>query len=138
MFETLAIVQVATGFGKYLFARERPNAHFADAAHPLDPAADNDSSFWSGHSVVGFAMTTAAGTMCHLRKYWTEPYVWAAGITISLSVEYLRMAADKHYLSDVFVGGLIGIATGVLVPRLMARDIKIVPMPNGVSVVAAF
>lgn len=136
--ETLAIVQVATVFGKWAFARERPNAHFADAAHPLVVGADNDSSFWSGHSVVGFAITTAAGTMCHFRHYWTEPYVWAAGITLSLTVEYLRIAADKHYLSDVFVGGLIGIAAGALVPRLMSRDIKIVPISNGVSVVGMF
>jgi membrane-associated phospholipid phosphatase len=134
--ETVAIVQVATIFGKYLVARERPNAYFATG--PLDPKADNYSSFWSGHSVLGFAITSAAGTVCHERRYWTEPYVWTAGIALSLSVEYLRMAADQHYLSDVVTGGLIGLGAGLLVPRLMDRSVQIVPMPNGVSVVAAF
>ena len=136
--ETVAIVQVATIFGKWLFARERPYAYFRDPATPLDPKVDNFSSFWSGHSVLGFAITAAAGTVCHERRYWTEPYVWTAGVALSLSVEYLRVAADKHYLSDVFVGGLVGLAAGLLVPRLMSRDIKIVPMPNGVAVAGAF
>ncbi len=134
--ETVAMVQVATIFGKYLVARERPNAYFATGA--LDPKADNFSSFWSGHSVLGFAITSAAGTVCHERGYWTEPYVWTAGVALSLSVEYLRMAADKHYLSDVVVGGLIGLGAGLLVPRLMDRSVKILPMANGVTVVAAF
>ena len=82
--------------------------------------------------------TAAAGTICHWRHYWTEPYVWGSGIALSLSTEYLRMAADKHYLSDVLVGGFIGISSGLLVPRLMQRDIKIVPVPNGAAVVGVF
>lgn len=136
--EAVAVAQVFTIFGKWAFSRLRPNAYFADAANPATLTTDSYQSFWSGHAVAGFALTTAVGTVCHMRRYWTEPYVWAAGITLSLSVEYLRVAADKHYLSDVFVGGLVGVAAGLLVPQLMSRDIKIVPMPNGVSVVAAF
>jgi len=136
--ESVAIAQVFTIFGKWAFARERPDSHFADVAHPTTVNVDTYQSFWSGHSVTGFALTGAIGTVCHLRGYWTEPYVWAAGITLSLSIEYLRVAADKHYLSDVFVGGLVGLAAGLLVPQLMQRDIKIVPMTNGVSVVSSF
>ena len=134
--ETVAIVQVATQLGKYAFARQRPYAHYATM--PLDPNADNNSSFWSGHSVIGFAITSAAGTVCHFRGYWTEPYVWSAGIAISLSTEYLRIAADKHYFSDVLGGGLIGLGAGLLVPRLMQREIKIVPVQNGVGVTGHF
>ena len=134
--ETVAIVQVATQLGKYAFARQRPYAHYATA--PLDPTVDNNSSFWSGHSVLGFAITSAAGTVCHFRGYWTEPYVWGAGIALSLSTEYLRVAADKHYLSDVVGGGLVGLGVGLLVPRLMQRSIKIVPVQNGVGVAGHF
>jgi len=134
--ETVAIVQVATQFGKYAFARRRPYAYYATTA--LDPGVDNDSSFWSGHSVFGFALTSAAGTVCHFRHYWTEPYVWGAGITLSLATEYLRMAADKHWFSDVITGGLVGLGAGLVVPRLMQRSIKIVPVQNGLSVAGAF
>jgi membrane-associated phospholipid phosphatase len=134
--ETLAIVQVATQLGKFAVARQRPYSHYGTV--PLDPNADNNSSFWSGHSVIGFAITSAAGTVCHFRGYWTEPYVWGAGIALSLSTEYLRVAADKHYLSDVVGGGLIGLTAGLLVPRLMQRSIKIVPVQNGVGVTGHF
>ena len=134
--ETVAIVQVGTQLGKYLVARQRPYAHYATTT--LDPNADNNSSFWSGHSVLGFAITSAAGTVCHFRGYWTEPYVWGAGIALSLSTEYLRIAADKHYLSDVVTGGLVGLGVGLLVPRLMQRQVKIVPVQNGVGVTGHF
>lgn len=134
--ETVAIVQVLTQFGKYGFARSRPYVYFATST--LDPGADNYSSFWSGHSVLGFAITSAAATVCHFRHYWTEPYVWATGIALSVSAEYLRIAADKHYLSDVVGGGVVGIAAGLLVPRLMQRSITIVPVANGAAVVGMF
>jgi membrane-associated phospholipid phosphatase len=136
--ETVVIVELATQISKSAFARQRPDAHYADAAHPVDPSADNNASFWSGHSVLGFAITSAAGTVCHFRGYWTEPYVWSAGIALSLSTEYLRIAADKHYLSDVVVGGLVGIGAGLLVPRLMQRSVKIVPVSNGLAVAGSF
>jgi membrane-associated phospholipid phosphatase len=50
------------------------------------------------------------------------------------------MAADKHYLSDVLIGGGIGIAGGLLIPRLMREELPITPVPtkNGVAFVGAF
>ncbi len=132
--ETVAVVQVATQLGKYAFARERPYARYGTRT----AGATEDDSFWSGHSAFGFAITSAAGTVCHFRHYWTEPYVWGAGIALSLSVEYLRIAADKHYLSDVAVGGFVGIGAGLLVPRLMQRNVKIVPVKNGLALAGSF
>jgi membrane-associated phospholipid phosphatase len=134
--ETVSIVQVATRLAKYGFARKRPYAYYGGAA--LDPTTEDNQSFWSGHSAIGFAVTGAAGTICHFRHYWTEPYVWGAGITLSLTTEYLRMAADKHWLSDVITGGLVGLGAGLLVPRLMQRSVKIVPVQNGLAVAGAF
>ncbi len=75
---------------------------------------------------------------CHWRHYWTEPYVWGSGIALSLSTEYPRMGADKHYLSDVVVGGGVGIAAGLLIPRLTREDIAIVPINNGVAFAGSF
>jgi membrane-associated phospholipid phosphatase len=64
--------------------------------------------------------------------------VWGTGIALSVTTEYLRMAADKHYLSDVIGGGLVGLGTGLLIPRLMRQDIKIAPVPGGAAVVGMF
>ena len=82
-------------------------------------------SFPSGHASLGFAITAGSAMVCHWRHYWTEPYVWGTGIALSVSTEYLRMAADKHWLSDVLVGGFVGIGAGLLIPSLMRRDVKI-------------
>lgn len=103
--EAVAVAQVFTIFGKWAFSRERPYSYFADAEHPATITSDTHQSFWSGHAVEGVALTVAVGTVCHARRYWTQPYVWVAGLTLSVGVEYLRIAADKHYFSDVFVGG---------------------------------
>jgi membrane-associated phospholipid phosphatase len=134
--ETVAITQVLTQAIKFTVGRQRPYAHFGDTAVPS--TSDDNTSFISGHSVLGFSITAGAGLICHWRGYWTEPYVWATGIALSLSTEYLRMGADKHYLTDVIAGGIVGIGGGLTIPRLMRRDIKIVPVSNGAAVVGEF
>ncbi len=134
--ETIAVSQVLTQAIKFSVGRQRPYARFA--APGATPTSDDNTSFISGHSVLGFSITASAGLICHWRHYWTEPYVWATGIALSLSVEYLRMGADKHYLSDVLVGGFVGIGSGLVIPRLMRRDITIVPIANGAAVTGSF
>jgi membrane-associated phospholipid phosphatase len=134
--ESIAVAESLTQVLKFSVGRQRPYAHFGPPS--TSPNPDDNASFTSGHSALGFSITAGAGLICHWRGYWTEPYVWATGIALSLSTEYLRMGADKHYLSDVLVGGFVGIASGLLVPRLMRRDIKIVPVANGAAVVGAF
>ncbi len=134
--ETVAITQLITQAIKFSVGRQRPYAHFGDPQAPH--GVDDNASFSSGHSALGFAITASAGLICHWRGYWTEPYVWGTGIALSLSTEYLRIAADKHYLSDVVVGGLLGLGGGLLIPRLMRRDIAILPVPGGAAVVGQF
>jgi membrane-associated phospholipid phosphatase len=133
--ETVVYTQLVVQTMKMAFARRRPFATYGtDVAY--EP--DQHMSFPSGHSALGFAITTSAGMICHWRGYWTEPYVWASGIALSLSTEYLRIAADKHYLTDVLVGGAIGVLGGLTIPRLMREDVKILPMANGVALSTTF
>ena len=44
--------------------------------------------------------------------------MWASGAFIAVSTSYLRLAADKHYLSDVVTGTVIGTAVGFFIPYL--------------------
>jgi membrane-associated phospholipid phosphatase len=39
--------------------------------------------------------------------------VWATGLTLASTVGYLRIAADKHYFSDVVTAAIIGSIVGV-------------------------
>jgi membrane-associated phospholipid phosphatase len=135
--ETVAVSQVFVQAIKFMTARKRPYRYYENDKYPASSSEDI-IAFPSGHSSLGFAITASAGMICHWRHYWTEPYVWGTGIALSLSTEYLRMAADRHWLSDVVVGGLVGLGSGLLIPRLMRRDIVIAPIPGGAAVVGQF
>jgi membrane-associated phospholipid phosphatase len=134
--ESIAAAQLVSQAIKYSVGRQRPYVHFGTPGSSAP--SDANTSFISGHSVLGFSITVSAGMICHWRHYRTEPYVWGAGIALSLSTEYLRMGADKHYLSDVLVGGIVGATSGFLIPRLMREDVELVPINNGVAVAGRF
>ncbi len=133
--EAVVISQLVVQSIKVSVGRQRPFARFGSE---VAIASEENLSFPSGHSSLGFAITAGAGMICHRRHYWTEPYVWGAGIALSVSVEYLRMAADKHYLSDVLVGGGIGLVAGLVIPRLILDGMPIVPTRNGFALVTTF
>ncbi len=134
--ETVAVSQVFVQAIKFLSARKRPYVYYNNPKY--NSSSEDLLSFPSGHASLGFAITAGAGMVCHWRGYWTEPYVWGTGIALSLSTEYLRMAADRHWLSDVVLGGAVGLASGLLIPSLMRRDIVIAPIPGGAAVVGQF
>jgi membrane-associated phospholipid phosphatase len=103
---------------KLLVGRERPFVHAlsADQKAHTDHPADNNLSFYSGHTSPAFALAVAAGTVATLRGYRAAPAVWAVGLPLAAFTGYLRIAADKHYLTDVLTGAVLGSSVGFLVP----------------------
>jgi membrane-associated phospholipid phosphatase len=102
---------------KYGAARERPYAHYEHLSGvPFKANIDDNASFFSGHATFAFSVATSAGTIASLRHYRLAPVIWAVGMTLATFGGYLRVAADKHYLSDVMTGALVGSAVGVAVP----------------------
>jgi membrane-associated phospholipid phosphatase len=101
---------------KIKVARKRPYAYFTNKR-----GSDDNVSFLSGHASRAFATATAAGVIAHVRGYSAEPYIWVGGMTIAATTAYLRIAADRHYLTDVLVGSALGVAVGLTVPLLMRR-----------------
>jgi membrane-associated phospholipid phosphatase len=59
--------------------------------------------------------------------------VWAVGLTGAMAVGYLRIAADKHYLSDVLTAVVVGSLVGVGVPLLFHSAKASVAAPTGVG-----
>jgi membrane-associated phospholipid phosphatase len=130
--ETMVVTQWVTRAMKIGFARRRPYAHFGTAASD----DDDNLSFPSGHASRAFAFATSAGMIARARGYPTEPYVWATGLTIAALTSYFRMAADKHYFTDVLVGGAVGVAAGLTVPLLMRRSdagVEAMPTRTGIA-----
>lgn len=116
MLESIMVAGWITRGIKIKVARKRPYAYFTKRR-----GADENVSFPSGHSSRAFATATAAGVIAHVRGYRAEPYIWVGGMTIAATTAYLRIAADRHYLTDVLVGSLLGVAVGLTVPLLMRR-----------------
>jgi membrane-associated phospholipid phosphatase len=121
--ETTLIAATVNQLVKFAFARERPFVHYLprspDGLRALtDSPSDDNLSFYSGHTNLAFAMAASSGTVATLRGYSLAPVVWAAGMTLATAVGYLRIAADKHYLSDVLTGVVVGSIIGVGAPLL--------------------
>jgi membrane-associated phospholipid phosphatase len=119
--EAVAFTAVATQAVKFAVGRERP---FVRTLTPEGAAAeghpeDSNLSFFSGHSSFAFSAVVAAGTVAELRGREGSWMVWAVGLPLAAAVPVLRMAADKHYLSDVLVGSAVGAAMGWAVPTLL-------------------
>jgi membrane-associated phospholipid phosphatase len=122
--EAVALADAAVEIVKPLAGRERPFVHYlpaedkAKTAHPLD----NNVSFYSGHASWTFSLAAAAGTVATLRHYRLAPWVWVTGLAIATFVSYSRIAADRHYLTDVLTGGAMGMAIGFAVPYFFHRS----------------
>lgn len=102
----------ATELIKTLVARKRPVLYTADA-----PAAasdlDNQRSWPSGHAAVAAAL--AAGYLLVPRGERVPAWRRWAVVAAAASVGALRVAAGKHFPSDVVSGGALGVVSAVTV-----------------------
>jgi len=135
--EAVAIAGAATEVVKLAAGRRRPYAWAAGARE----AADDDLSFLSAHSATAFAAVGAFGTVAKLRGDAAWPWIYGAGFAAAGFVGYLRMAADKHWLTDVASGAVLGTAVGVAMPLLLHRragdesavKLAVTPLPLGIA-----
>jgi membrane-associated phospholipid phosphatase len=121
--EATVVAALINQITKYGFARERPFVHFLPRApnalrQLTDSPADDNLSFFSGHTTLAFALATSSATIATLRGYRLAPVLWGTGLVAATSVGYLRIAADKHYFSDVMTGAVVGSVVGIGLPLL--------------------
>lgn len=125
--DTAIIVQTAVTaslinqFVKFSVGRERPFVHALPDAEKgnTEHPHDNNLSFYSGHTSLAFALVGSTGMVAHMRGYRNAWVVWPVGGIAAVTVAWLRIAADKHYLTDVAVGAIVGGTIGVMMPRLL-------------------
>jgi membrane-associated phospholipid phosphatase len=118
--EATVLALDANQITKLLVARERPYVHARspDQKLPRLPTDDDNVSFFSGHTTETFALAAATGTVATMRGYRWAPVPWIVGGSLAAGTGYLRIAADRHWLTDVLVGVLVGVGIGVAVPLL--------------------
>jgi membrane-associated phospholipid phosphatase len=128
--EATAIALNVNQITKFAFARERPEVHFRSATDRAALRSTEDNlSFYSGHTTFAFALAASTATVASMRRYRLAPVVWVAGMLLASTTGYLRIAADKHYATDVITGAVAGTAIGVGIPYLAHR-----PTASGTSV----
>ncbi|MCL2825262.1 MAG: phosphatase PAP2 family protein [Polyangiaceae bacterium] len=126
--ESIVIAADINQLVKFAVGRERPFVHALseDAKGRTGQPSDNNVSFYSGHTTLAFSAAVSSGMIASLKGYSSAPYIWAFGLVNASATGYLRIAADRHYLSDVLIGAATGIAVGVLVPWIHRPS----PVPN--------
>lgn len=123
--EVLGITAALVGTAKLAFSRERPFGRLCgselDANSPGCTEHDRYVSYFSGHASFTFASASATCVHHHHFPLWGEVSPWvpcATGYVLAATTGALRIAADRHYVSDVLTGAFVGTAVGLVVPWL--------------------
>ncbi len=77
------------------------------------PNGSGTASFFSGHTSAAF---TGAGIICN-----DEPKLCPAALALAATTGYMRIAANRHWASDVIVGAWFGYAGGQLIPSIVLQ-----------------
>lgn len=137
--ETVAYSQLINQAVKFAAGRQRPYARYDTGSY--EPGHDDNVSFFSGHSAVTFSIAVSMGAVASRRGYRLAPVIWASGLSVAGATAYLRIAADKHYATDVATGAAFGVAAGLAIPRLtgsLPRSVAVAPAPGGMVVAGSF
>lgn len=112
--QAFMVTGVALGLLKSGMGRARPGGMEGDPS--------GAQSFPSRHTAMAF---TGAGLVCSHHLSGDDEIsaagvaLCATGLGVATTTGLLRIAADRHYTTDVLAGAAIGLASGLLVPRLI-------------------
>lgn len=108
----------ATTWLKILFHRPRPIRYTEEAARYA--GRDNGRSFPSGHASTTFAMAAGATALLAMRdSAQVRAPVIALLFSGAAATSALRVAAHRHFPTDVLAGAILGTAIGFIVPRMV-------------------
>lgn len=127
----------------YMYATEGDGAEAASAAE-----GEAYGSFYSGHASAAFTIAVFTG------EWFSEFYpnsrykslVWATSLSLASLVGVLRVAAGRHYPTDVAVGALAGAGISLAVIKIHKKSVRIGPVslagvwagPEGASLAFVF
>jgi membrane-associated phospholipid phosphatase len=158
--EAVAVATFLQGATSALMQRERPYGRDCGKtiAEELSDCSSDSAryrSFFSGHTSMSFA--AAAVTCTHHARLdlfggAADGATCATALGSATAVAFLRVAARKHYLSDVAMGAAVGLASGFGVPQLLHYGVdesdaeahaagvswSLYPMANGMAVGGVF
>lgn len=141
MAQAIALNGAVNELVKVAASRPRPLLYGRPTADSALRRGENYASFYSEHTSGAFAIGTAYATTYALR-HPQSPYRFAVGATVLVlgaGIATLRVAAGKHFPTDVLTGAVAGVAFGWIVPSLHVRTrelrLSLVPRADGAALV---
>ena len=121
MANAVAFTQLTTEWTKALVHRSRPIMYTAQAA---GAAADRDNrrSFPSAHTATAFAVATSYAVMAHRQHL---PHATRNDILLfsgAAGIGAMRVAAGRHFVTDVLGGAVLGAAVGWVTARVFPTN----------------
>lgn len=102
---SLALAGAGTQIGKFALGRPRPSQSLdADGYEPFS----GQVSFPSGHTAMAFALATSLADDIH------RPWATVGLYGMATAVGWSRINDNKHWLSDVAAGAIVGITSAKL------------------------
>jgi membrane-associated phospholipid phosphatase len=123
--EVLTISGTATELAKYVVQRPRPYVYGSTSQSVID-ASSSYVSFFSGHTTTTFAALTSL-TMTVSLRHGPQAWLWVVTALVGTSVAIERVAAGQHFPTDVMMGAVVGVGTGLLIPWLHERGAAAMP-----------
>jgi len=119
--ESFVLTAAVTQVNKVLVKRPRP---YVNQDQPIYNPTESDArlSFFSGHTssvastsfLLAKTIIDVQGIESRAKKGW----IYTGAAVVPATMAALRMAAGKHFMTDVLTGYLVGVGVGLLVPRL--------------------
>jgi membrane-associated phospholipid phosphatase len=111
--QVLLVNGALNSLAKFVFQRPIPRAYAGDP--DVISRTEGYLSFYSGHTSFTFAALSAASMTLNLRyRSGVWPWLVTAGVGIGVGLE--RVAAGRHFYTDVIAGAVMGTLVGVWVP----------------------
>ena len=140
--ETMAIDIALASIAKQIVQRPRPYMYSKDPkviAYAKAQGLDRYAAFYSGHSAISFGAAMAGAYLLGAsnESVAVRNVAFGVGFGIAATTASLRVRAGKHYISDVLIGSLVGLAVGYGVPALHAETTPYKPTGSELSIAAA-
>lgn len=117
--ESMSFMGVAYSTSLQFNDRRRPYTYNEDLPMDIRTKGGGRNSFYSGHTGL-VATSTFFLASVYADYHPDSKYKWvlfsSAGLATVLT-GYLRVRAGEHFPTDVILGGLVGTASGILVPH---------------------
>ncbi len=106
LIESLAAAGITTTALKFIFGRSRPYKNDGEYKFNFFDLNNYNNSFPSGHATVAFSISTV------LSERIDNIYASIGLYGLATLTAYQRIYSDNHWLSDTFLGAIIGITAG--------------------------